>query len=122
MSEIREQGKHTPGPWKFSIGDSFSDTDFIIAQDCPDEGDSWVIIRCQPGPTRSLEHEQADFEFIVRAVNCHKELLEALKETKAELLTLTKGESCDHSVGICWCSTFRSLEFAEAAIAKAEGR
>jgi glycerol-3-phosphate dehydrogenase len=50
------------------------------------------------------------------------QLVEALKSTLLELSVLTKGEMCDHGVGICWCQTFRAMEQARAAIAKAEGR
>lgn len=43
-------------------------------------------------------------------------LLRASIEAQEELRQLTEGESCDHSVGICWCGTFRRLNALGEAI------
>jgi len=40
----------------------------------------------------------------------------ALRDVTRELRELSRGESCDHSVGICWCETFRALETATAIL------
>lgn len=45
-------------------------------------------------------------------------ILVALREVTAELDLLARGESCDHSVGICWCPTFRALAKAKDILAK----
>ncbi len=47
------------------------------------------------------------------------ELVEALGKVTKELTFVTEGESCDHSVGVCWCQTFRAIDDANAALAKA---
>jgi hypothetical protein len=47
------------------------------------------------------------------------ELDEALfKRAYDELLILSKGESCDHDVNICWCNTFRVLEDLKQRLTK----
>lgn len=40
----------------------------------------------------------------------------ALSDTYNELAHWAQGEDCDHSVGICMCSTKRALEAARAAL------
>jgi hypothetical protein len=40
------------------------------------------------------------------------DLKTSVRDLLEELTTLTQGESCDHSVGICWCETFRRMEDA----------
>jgi len=47
-------------------------------------------------------------------------LTTALKACLAELSELMRGEKCDHSVGICYCSTFRAMDAADEAIKKAK--
>lgn len=46
-----------------------------------------------------------------------KEVTEQVKSVLSNLIEevkqLSKDESCDHSVGVCWCETFRRLEAAE---------
>lgn len=39
-----------------------------------------------------------------------------LVRCQEELEHLTKGESCDHSVNICWCEQFRLLEDIREAL------
>ena len=48
------------------------------------------------------------------------EMLEALVQAKAEIIELLAGESCDHSVGICYCQTNNRLSMIEEAIKKAQ--
>lgn len=49
-----------------------------------------------------------------------KSELALFKAVTAELKELTEGEYCDHSVGICWCETFRVTQEALDLIRKAE--
>ena len=39
-------------------------------------------------------------------------ILIALRDVTRELYHMSEGESCDHSVGICFCETFRAIEVA----------
>ena len=40
-----------------------------------------------------------------------REIIEGLI---TELAQLTKGEHCDHSAGVCWCTSFEALDYARA--------
>jgi len=55
-----------------------------------------------------------------RLIAAAPELLEALVQAKAEIIELLAGESCDHSVGICYCQTNNRLSMIEEAIKKAQ--
>ena len=45
-----------------------------------------------------------------------EQLEKALRGVTDELRALVKDEDCDHSVGICWCSTFNAIECADALL------
>jgi len=47
-------------------------------------------------------------------------LLVALKQTTATLQELVVGETCDHSVNICFCGVFRDIEDAQEIIKATE--
>ena len=89
---------HTPTPWKV-VGQHYEGPNGQTVQTEP----YWV--NGDPGD---------DASYIVRAVNCHKELLEALKE-------LVKALSC-HEAGVPTQAEADAYMIARAAIAKAEGR
>jgi hypothetical protein len=44
-------------------------------------------------------------------------LLNALRDCVTELMTFADDASCDHSVGVCWCSFHRALDNAKKLIA-----
>jgi len=111
--------EHTTTPWK-SWEDPFTARLHI-------EGDSTQIAvmsseleMLDPEDSSPDEREQArntvdaNAEFLIRAVNCHHELLAALKQTLDALYNeTTKSNSV-------WISTTKHM--ASAAIAKAEGK
>lgn len=76
----------------------------------------------------SSQYKHVQYEHSAAAVitkyreECVKAATAELRITCAELLDelnlITKGESCDHSVGICWCKTFRAMETATALLAR----
>ena len=102
--------KHTPGPWHFKIGDSFSSTDYIVEQVTEDE-QGWVVMRWEPGPYRSGELEQAIGQLIAAA----PELLDSLRilyEETADYIRLNHLGDVHHN---------RSMQYARDTIAKAEG-
>jgi hypothetical protein len=43
-------------------------------------------------------------------------IIGALRDVTRELLRLIEGEDCDHSVGICWCETRRTISAAETIL------
>lgn len=60
------------------------------------------------------------FELAMDEMESRKALVTALEAVTAELRDVVKGEACDHSVGICWCETFRALELADEALKNAK--
>jgi len=101
--------KHTPGPWRFKIGDSFSSTDYIVEQVSEDE-QGWLVMRWEPGPYRSGELEQANGQLIATA----PELLDSLRilyEETADYIRLNHLGDVHHN---------RSMQYARDTIAKAE--
>ena len=67
------------------------------------------------------EQTEANAQYIVQCVNSHEGLVKVCQSLYEELTTILKDEDCDHSVGICWCDTFRALDDAVAALKKARG-
>ena len=71
--------KHTELPWHVSLGNN----NHIWAQDS-------VIAKCNPEQAemyreKSIDEEEANAAFIVKAVNNHEKLIEALKLVRAVL-------------------------------------
>jgi hypothetical protein len=101
--EAMRVNKHTSTPWKISeLKTSINGTDFDGEQ-----------IRILDIPDHEAESQQADAEFVVRAVNCHDELVHLLKE---QLDCWEKGIIVDIKPGSNFHLNVR------AAIAKAEGK
>ena len=48
-------------------------------------------------------------------------LCDAIKELRAEAEDMRGGETCDHSVNICWCDYFRLIERVDNITTNAEG-
>ena len=61
-------GKHTPVPWFVGEGNFIED----------EQGNTIADPRCM-NPTEDHEEMEANAEFIVRAVNCHDELVAQLE-------------------------------------------
>jgi hypothetical protein len=49
-------------------------------------------------------------------------LKDLLKRSFTELVNLSEGESCDHSVNICWCSTFQLMQEIQDALKAATNK
>lgn len=98
-------GKHTPGPWTAN-GDMVN-----TKKDC------LYVAKCA-GDTD--EQAEANAEFIVRACNCHDELVEACKEfLKLEKFTSSLRTPDPNG---CWGDLCNAFAIAKSAISKAEGK
>lgn len=105
-------GQHTPTPWALVFNGSDLDVKgnngntlvFSFGEMCKVEG-----VAQAPGA-----EDAANMEFIVRAANCHDELLQCLRD-------LTGGLWIERAAEENW-QISRMLNDARAAIAKAEGR
>lgn len=90
---------HTPTPWKVDIrGFIFSD-----AKDCV------VAV----GPTNDKGAYKHNAAFIVRAVNCHEELVECLKKLVSDM---------NSGMSLPSPTVEYEIKLALKAIAKAEGK
>lgn len=47
---------------------------------------------------------------------------ELLKRSLEELGAMSKGEACDHDVGICWCGIFRLMDDINAYLKRKGGK
>lgn len=70
-------------------------------------------MRCTDMPSKEAQREAR----MKRAYT--QPLIEALEAVTKELREIVKGEKCDHSVGICFCATFRALDQADEALKEA---
>lgn len=101
--------KHTPGPWSAAHSEK-----------------TFGVVVCSKGHyvadaySRSDDDGNNETEANARLIAAAPELLEALVQAKAEIIELLAGESCDHSVGICYCQTNNRLSMIEEAIKKAQ--
>lgn len=101
--------KHTPGPWSAAHSEK-----------------TFGVVVCPKGNYvadayyRSDEDGNNETAANARLIAAAPELLEALVQAKAEIIELLAGESCDHSVGICYCQTNNRLSMIEEAIKKAQ--
>lgn len=99
-----ENAKHTSTPWHAHK---------------PDESNGWWYVDGEDsaiGDVCTLYHDNAESNaaFIVKAVNCHEELLEALRDTVYHIKTpLSERNENWHKTGA------RILKSSEAAILKA---
>ena len=79
--DLAQQPKHTPTPWRCSAPVERGFPTLFIPFDL---GEGWSE-NSRYGEDRSVIHSQNadnDIAFIVRAVNCHDELLETLDEIR----------------------------------------
>jgi hypothetical protein len=129
---MEESMKHTPGPWRLW---KKTDKDFVRGVVLDQEGN--LVADCNifffdETAGRSKEECRDNAAFIVRACNCHDELLAACKEFS--FIPDCGGDWCsavtnetDGLCGVCkddkLCRWAYRLELKfKAAIAKAEGR
>ena len=99
------EAKHTPLPWKINR----------IASTCIESEKGRVIASCgghQQHPGNSSPENQANTEFIVRAVNNHGMLMEALEEVYDRLEMIASEEDSEQ-----WDD---ALNLAKQALAKAK--
>lgn len=75
MSEV----KHTPGPWK--VDQYLGSRDWIICKDAGNRGQGIDIART----VAATGKEKANAQHIVKCVNNHDRLVEALREVTGEL-------------------------------------
>ena len=114
--------KHTPGPWKVVEKDLTIRTDSYKLPQCG-QGDyrGQIIASVDPeGWARGCREDviptmKANALHIVKCVNSHDELLESFKK----ITQIIGGENCSPSEFVRLAD---SLNVAEQAIAKAEGR
>lgn len=108
-TKTRAKAEHTPLPWHLISGKANS------ANGCPVEteirGGNHVVARL--GVVRS-DRDKANAAFIVKAVNCHVELRQALEWALDIIDGSTVGRNVHKGHG--------DYDFARAALAKAEGR
>lgn len=107
MSETKEQVKHTPTPWHVERDDN------VVS--C----DGTLIAAAYGVYPKEYDRTSAasDAEFIVRAVNCHEELLWALKTVLDSMGALSNPTELGG-----WAISERDQSKIMAAIARAEGR
>ncbi len=104
--------KHTALPWKV-VAEDIGDETFIYAPVGIKGADGFDVVSYEGGFTPNSEWKldviKANADFIIRACNCHDELVEACKEAieLIEIMTDYKG-----------LSTWKMLK---AALSKAEG-
>ena len=117
----------TPGPWELIEANEHHGP-FIIGE-TGDVCDLYVMTRPGFASTRNggpskphhFANAEANAAFIVRAVNCHDELLAALKALHHEAGHLCKQLAARGLPGVPGDTVDRVMEQARAAIAKAEG-
>lgn len=104
MPELK---KHTPGPWK---SDEMAEDMALFHITGPD-GRRVASVDCRTTFMEDVDEAAANAAFIVRAVNCHEELLAALKSMVSAFHPTQGGSDiyCDAATNA-----------ARAAIAKAE--
>jgi len=100
--------KHTPLPWETThdLNDTFNTQIW-------NSGTETLIADCDMLNGQSAKTSQANAAFIVKAVNCHYELLEALKMVR------DADEDCKKDGLPRWCTDIARAKI-DAAIAKAE--
>lgn len=105
----KEQVKHTPLPWS------------VVLTDHPDNGDDCWGIDAESGSVGFCEgpNDEANAAFIVRAVNCHDDLVAALNQVKAAFSKNDMTEA-KRAPWIPGGDARRILTIVDAAIAKAE--
>lgn len=109
--------KHTPGPWRVAAPPDKVCTDYGDDSDFTKNGLAKTVVVCEHRSWMAEGEEFANAAFIVKAVNCHNELLEALRE----MVEAYDGFPTDMSRDERECCRI-AFGKAEAAIAKAEGR
>lgn len=97
------QSSHTPTPWYFDFEKSYG----------ANHGPEWETRSAPAGRGIWTAHCQSghDAAFIVKAVNCHEELVEALKSVKESLLDIHRDDTLDGC-----------LMVIEDALARGEGK
>jgi hypothetical protein len=103
-SSISATARHTEGPWEiFARGTNANPTCAIAKVQGP------IVAQTVGG------NDEANAEFIVRAVNSHDELLAALKEVERHHVSINAEAGRDESRSM-------TLRIVRNAIQKAEGR
>ena len=112
--------EHTTAPWTLVC----TTNEFEI----PEIGLSWLrshaTDQMEDAKIKNSElgqTEQANARFIVKAVNCHDELLEACKEAQKAFKAVCK-ECKENCVEVMICGVRGAIAEINKAIAKAEGR
>lgn len=107
---MKTKPTHTPTPWKI-VNRSLTDPLDLSGRTIKD-GRNRILAHLYPTPSGlGLEEQKANAAFIVRAVNAHEKLVEALRNAQAALLVLSPN-----------ATDTRMMRDIEQAIAKAEGR
>ena len=75
-------GKHTELPWKVDM--YLGSSNFLICKDAGSNGRGIGIAETVPGTMSEMENAK----FIVRAVNNHQRLVEALRELSGRVLSV----------------------------------
>lgn len=117
--------EHTPLPWEIDTGNTIGHIKSISTKNkkMPDGSFSTpTIARYDIGVNlgyrlRPEKEQQANADLIIKAVNCHYELVEACKELIELIREYHKDiGGCDHDVGICLCGEYAILNNAQEII------
>lgn len=103
--------KHTPTPWKIGQRSTHDNTIAITSTHAISESKQQEICRVSPAPFYD-DNQETNAAFIVRAANCHDELVKALNALlRCPDLTLENLER----------ETLDAINEAKQALAKAKG-
>jgi hypothetical protein len=119
MTDQKIAATHTPTPWRVVENDgAYVKASYLARlriETAPESGRD-LCLALVITDTSELNN-RANADFIVRAVNSHDDLLEALKAVTETLASWTADHSFD-----CTAHIDAVLAVANAAISKAEGR
>jgi len=114
VNKEKVENKHTPTPWKSIREDYRGNADKLVIHSSDDHRIAVVDVTKWEDDERGFtEIEEANAAFIVRAVNCHEDLLIAMKKIKEWYAPTANGGWADHQDAITY-------QLACQAIARAE--
>jgi hypothetical protein len=113
--------KHTPTPWHVANGSHIHDKPTEFDETGARIGDTPNRIAAIEYPYGDAEGKAFNAEYIVRAVNCHDELVEALKRARDHMIMSEGVFISDGKIGQSadWAE---ALQQVRAAVDKAEGK
>jgi hypothetical protein len=107
---------HTKGPWAIADDQFWKEGHQPVILSEHTRICSMPALSTSGGARNARRHEIAANAKLIAAA---PDMLSSLQEALEQLRQLMEGEGCDHSVGICYCATFRAMNDAAEAIHKA---